>query len=104
MLTLDAAFERLGIALREAGYTLAADERPPDAPRDRMAVYRSPEMAMRIRWTETARLLALQVESDGQWVDFRRFGFGPAGLEESAVDSLVRAVRNEVGETSTDAD
>ena len=36
-------------------------------------------------------------------MDFSRLGFGPNGLEESAVAALVRAVQNEVGETSTDA-
>ena len=33
-----------------------------------------------------------------------RQGFGPKGLEDSAVDALVRKVGNEVGETSTDSD
>lgn len=104
MLTLDEAFARLATAFRQAGYAVATEEKPPDAPGDRLVVYRSPEMAVRVRWKEKARMLLLQLESDGQWVDFSRLGFGPGGLEESAVDSLVRAVRDEVGETSTDAD
>jgi len=37
-------------------------------------------------------------------IRFARLGFGPKGLEESAVDALVRKVGNEVGETSTDSD
>ena len=60
-------------------------------------------MTMRVYWTEKARLLKLQFEADGEWVDFTRLGFGPEGLEESAVEALVRTVQNEVGETSNDA-
>ncbi|MFN2386828.1 MAG: hypothetical protein ABR576_11195 [Thermoanaerobaculia bacterium] len=103
MLSLDAAFERIGTALRGMGYVLAKQEKPPESPGDRLAVFTSPNMSMRVSWTEKARLLALQFEADGKWVDFTRLGFGPRGLEESAVDSLVRAVQKEVGETSTDA-
>ena len=40
---------------------------------------------------------------EGEWVEFARRGFGPNGLEDTAVESLVRAVFNEVAETSTDA-
>ena len=47
-------------------------------------------------------MLSLQVEADGEWVDFAKRGFGPQGLEDTAVDALVRAIRNEVAETSTD--
>lgn len=104
MLSLDAAFERIATAFREMGYAFAKEERPPDASGDRLAVFTSPKMAMRVSWNGKARLLALQVEADGEWVDFTRIGFGPDGLEESAVAALVRAVRNEVGETSTDSD
>ena len=103
MLSLDAAFERIATAFREMGYALTKEERPPDSSGDRLAVFTSPDMSMRVYWTEKARLLALQVEADGEWVDFTRLGFGPGGLEESAVEALVRAVQKEVGETSTDA-
>jgi hypothetical protein len=103
MLSLDTAFERIGTALTQMGYTLAKDESPRDAPGDRLAVYHSPKMSMRVRWNEKARLMALQVQDGGEWVDFTRMGFGPKGLEESAVAAIVRAVQNEVGETSTDA-
>jgi len=103
MLSLDTAFERIGAAFGQMGYSLAKEERPSDSPGDRLAVFTSPNMSMRIRWTDRARLLALQVKADGEWVDFTKVGFGPGGLEESAVESLVRAVRNEVSETSTDA-
>jgi hypothetical protein len=61
-------------------------------------------MSVRVAWNGKARLLALQVDADGGWVDFARQGFGPKGLEDSAVDALVRKVGNEVGETSTDSD
>ena len=104
MLSLDAAFERIATAFREMGYASAKEGRPPDSSGDRLAVFTSPKMAMRVSWNGKARLLALQVEADGEWVDFSRIGFGPDGLEESAVSALVRAVRNEVGETSTDSD
>ena len=104
MLSVDAAFDRIGSALRQRGYQLEKEERPPDAPGDRMAVYASPDMSVRVRWKEKARVLALEVEADGAWTEFARRGFGPTGLEETAVEVLVRAVRNEVAETSTDAD
>jgi hypothetical protein len=103
MLTLDPAFERIGAALRGTGYVKNTQERPVESPGDRSAVFTSPTMSMRVYWTERARILALQFEQDGKWVDFSRLGFGPNGLEESAVAALVRAVQNEVGETSTDA-
>jgi hypothetical protein len=104
MLTLDAAFERIGAALRGTGYVRAKQEKPADSPGDRFEVFTSPTMSMRVYWTEKARLLTLQFEEDGKWVDFSRLGFGPRGLEESAVEGLVRAVQKEVGETSTDSD
>ena len=104
MLSLDAAFERIGTALNGTGYVLTKQEKPAESPGDRFAVFTSPTMAMRVYWTEKARLLTLQFDEDGKWVDFTRLGFGPRGLEESAVDALVRAVKNEVGETSTDSD
>jgi hypothetical protein len=61
-------------------------------------------MSVRILWKGKARLLTLQVEADGEWVEYARRGFGPNGLEDTAVESLVRAVGNEVAETSTDSD
>ena len=48
--------------------------------------------------------MALLVDADGGWVEFARRNFGPKGLEDTAVDALVRAIRNEVAETSTDSD
>lgn len=102
MLTLDEAFERIGAALQGTGYVLKKREKAGDSG-DRFEVFTSPTMSMRVYWTEKARLLTLQFEQDDKWVDFSRLGFGPRGLEESAVAALVRAVQNEVGETSTDA-
>ena len=104
MLNLDAAFDRIGSALRQKGYTFSKEQKPPDSPGDRLAVYTSPNISVRISWNDKARLLALQVEADGDWVEFARRGFGPKGLEDTAVDALVRAVGNEVAETSTDSD
>jgi len=104
MLTLDAAFDRIGSALQQKGYTFSKVQKPPDSPGDRLAVYKSPNISVRISWNDKARLLALQVEADGDWVEFARRGFGPKGLEDTAVDALVRAVGNEVAETSTDSD
>jgi hypothetical protein len=104
MLTLDAAFDRIGSALQHKGYTFSKEQKPPDSPGDRLAVYTSPNISVRISWNDKARLLALQVEADGDWVEFARRGFGPKGLEDTAVDALVRAVGNEVAETSTDSD
>jgi len=104
MLTVDGAFDRIGSTLREKGYSIAKEENPSEATGDRVAVYTSSEMAVRVCWDGKARLLALQIDADGGWVDFARLGFGPKGLEESAVDALVRKVGNEVGETSTDSD
>jgi hypothetical protein len=102
MLTVDAAFERLGTALRQRGYTFSREETP-EAAGDRLSVYTSPNMAVRIFWFNKARLLILQVKVEGEWVEFARRGFGPNGLEDTAVEALVRAVFNEVAETSTDA-
>ena len=104
MLTLDAAFDRIGSALQQKGYTIAREERPTDSSGDRLAVFTSPNVSVRVFWNGKARLLALQVEADGDWVEFARRGFGPRGLEDTAVDALVRAVGNEVAETSTDSD
>lgn len=103
MLTIDGAFDRIGSVLKDKGYSVAKEQNPPHAG-DRVAVFTSSEMAVRVCWDEKARLLALQIDADGGWVDFARLGFGPKGLEESAVDALVRKVGNEVGETSTDSD
>ena len=103
MLTVDGAFDRIGSALKQRGYVFAEEERSTDSG-DRVSVYRSPEMAVRVAWNGKARLLTVQIDSDGDWVDFARHGFGPKGLEDSAIDALVRKVGNEVGETSTDSD
>jgi hypothetical protein len=104
MLTVDGAFDRIGSALREKGYTLAKEEKAADPSGDRVTVFSSPNMSVRVSWNGKARLLALQIDADGGWVDFARHGFGPNGLEDSTVDALVRKVGNEVGETSTDSD
>ena len=104
MLTLDAAFDRIGLALKQKGYSFVKQEKPSDSPEDRAAVYKTQNMSVRILWSSKARMLALQVDAEEGWVDFARHGFGPKGLEDSAVDALVRAVGNEVGETSTDSD
>ena len=104
MLTIDGAFDRIGTALRQRGYTFAAEEKSPDPSGDRFAVYTSPGMAARVSWKGNARMLVLEVDGDGGWVEFARRSFGPKGLEETTVDALVRAVGNEVGETSTDSD
>jgi hypothetical protein len=103
MLTVDAAFDRIGSALRQRGYAFVKEEKPPESSGDRLAFYTSPNMAVKITWLEKARLLILHVEVEGEWVEFSRRGFGPAGLEDTAVEALVRAVFNEVAETSTDA-
>ena len=84
MLTVDGAFDRIGSVLREKGYSVTKDEKAPDDSGDRVSVFTSPNMAVRVAWNGKARLLALQVDS--------------------AVDALVRKVGNEVGETSTDSD
>jgi hypothetical protein len=104
MLTVDGAFDRIGSALREKGYEFTKEEKSSDSSGDRLALFTSPNMSVRVLWNGSARLLALQVDHDGGWVDFARHGFGPKGLEDSAVDALVRKVGNEVGETSTDSD
>lgn len=102
MLTVDAAFERIGSVLRQMGYTLTSDHKGTDAPDDRRVEYTSPNMSVRLHWTGKARLLVLQVKIDKDWIEFARRGFGSAGLEDSAVESLVRALHKEVEETSTD--
>ena len=80
------------------------EEKPSDPSGDRTAVYKSPSMSVRIHWSGKARMLALQVEADEGWVEFAKRAFGPKGLEDTAVEALVRAVGNEVAETSTDLD
>lgn len=102
MLTVDTAFDRLGTALRQRGYTFTKEETP-EVEGDRLSLYTSPNMAVRLFWVNRARLLILQVKVEGEWVEFARRGFGPNGLEDTAVEALVRAVFNEVAETSTDA-
>src|SRR5580765_3216879 len=102
MLSVDAAFDRLDSALRQMGYTAVKGESPSDPSADRLAAYKRRNMSVRVAWSDKARMLSLQVEADGEWVDFAKRGFGPQGLEDTAVDALVRAIRNEVAETSTD--
>jgi hypothetical protein len=104
MMSVDAAFDRIGSALRQRGYALEKEDKPSGGSGDRSVVFTSQDMSVRIGWSDKARLLILQVEVDGEWVEFARRGFGPKGLEDTAVEALVRAVRNEVAETSTDAD
>jgi hypothetical protein len=104
MLTVDGAFDRIGSALREKGYTFAKEEKGSDSSGDRQAIFTARDMKVRVGWNDKARLLTVQIDADGGWVDFARHGFGPKGLEDSAVDALVRKVGNEVGETSTDSD
>jgi hypothetical protein len=104
MMSLDAAFDRIGSALRQMGYAFAKEEKPADAAGDRVALFTRPNFSVRVRWYGSARMLALQVDTNGEWVDFAKRSFGPSGLEETAVEALVRAVRNEVAETSTDSD
>lgn len=104
MLTPDAAFDRIGLALQEKGYTATEEDISSDGSGDRSTVFRSPEMSVRVSWNGKARLLKMQIDADSGWVDFARQGFGPRGLDDAAVDALVRKVSNEVGETSTDSD
>ena len=103
MMSVDEAFDRISSALRQRGYASGGAENPP-TPSDRVAVFNSPDMSVRVIWKEAARLLTLEVDANGEWVEFARRAFGPKGLEDTAVEALVRAVRNEVAETSTDAD
>jgi hypothetical protein len=102
MMSVDAAFDRIGSALQQRGYSRMKEETP--SPGFRVASYSSQDMAVRVRWNEKSRVLALEVEANGEWAEFARRAFGPQGLEDTAVEALVRAVRNEVAETSTDAD
>lgn len=104
MLTVDGAFDRIGSALKQRGYAFVTEETSSDPSGDRLAVFTSPSMSVRVSWNGGARMLVLQVDNDGDWVEFARRNFGPRGLEESTVDALVRAVGNEVSETSTDSD
>ena len=103
MLSLDTAFDRIGSALRQRGYAFARAETETDSG-DRFAIFHSPNTTVRVFWKGKARLLILQVQINGEWVEFARRGFGPMGLEDTAVEALVRAVSNEVAETSTDSD
>ncbi len=103
MLTVDAAFDRIGSALRQRSYAFVKEEKPPDSPGDRVSYFQSPNMSVKVSWIERAHLMTLHVQVEGEWVEFSRRGFGPNGLEDTAVEALVRAVFNEVAETSTDA-
>jgi hypothetical protein len=102
MLTVDDAFRRIAMALRDIGYRQLDSGAHPEAPDGRMAQFVSPDMSIRLLWNGKERVLILQVEAEGEWVEFARRQVGEGGLETAAVDSLVRAVRNEVDETSTD--
>ncbi len=104
MLTVDGAFDRIGSALQQKGYRFTKEEKDSDSSADRLTVFTSPDMSVRVCWNDKARLLVLEVDADGNWVEFARRNFGPKGLEETTVDALVRAVGNEVAETSTDSD
>src|SRR5262245_27834555 len=104
MLTLDSAFDRITTALRQRGYTLEKEEKSSDSSGDRSATFSSPNMAVQVAWKGKARMMALLVDAEGGWVEFARRNFGPKGLEDTSVDALVRAIRNEVAETSTDSD
>ena len=103
-MSLDTAFDRLSLALLQKGYSFVKEAKPPDPSADRFAAFKSPDMSVRVYWHGKARMLALQVENDGNWTEFAKRSFGPKGLEDTAVETLVRAVRNEVAETSTDSD
>ena len=102
MLSLDAAFDRIGSAFQKMGYA-ASEVTPPDASGNRQAVYTLPTMSVRICSYGRARLLTVQVKVDGEWVDFAKRGVGPEGLDETAVEALVHKVRDEVDETSSDS-
>lgn len=102
MLSLDAAFDRIGSAFRQMGYA-AGEETPPDASGNRTAVFTLPSMSVRVCAYGRAHLLTIQVKVDSEWVDFTKRGIGAEGIEESAVEALVHKVRDEVDETSSDA-
>ncbi len=102
MLTVDAAFDRIGSALQQTGHIAGKEEKPSDSPGNRLVTFTSPNMSVRVSWREKARLLLLEVKVEQEWVEFARRSFGPKGLEEATVDALVRAVHTEVAETSTD--
>ena len=102
MLSLDAAFDRIGTTLLQLGYK-AKEKTPPDSSGNQVAIFSAPDdMAVRVCSYGRARLLTIQVEADGEWIDFAKRGVGPEGLQEAAVEALVHSLRNEVDETSTD--
>ena len=47
MLTLDEAFDRIGSALKQKGYSFVKQEKPSDSPGDRAAVYKTQNMSVR---------------------------------------------------------
>jgi hypothetical protein len=102
MLSLDAAFDRIGSAFREMGYA-ATEVTASDDSGNRQAVFTLPNMSVRICAYGRARLLTVQVKVDGEWVDFAKRGIGAEGIDESAVEALVHKVRDEVDETSNDS-
>ena len=62
MMTVDAAFDRIGSALRQRGYTFVREEKPRDASGDRSAVFKSPAMSVQVGWKGKARLMTLEVD------------------------------------------
>ena len=102
MLSLDAAFDRIGSAFHALGYAATDVDaaRRLGKPPGRLHAAEPP---VRICSYGRARLLTVQVKVDGEWVDFAKRGVGPEGLDESAVEALVHKVRDEVDETSSDA-
>jgi hypothetical protein len=101
MMTVDAAFDRLGSTLRQRGYAFVKEDRSSE---DRYAIFKSPDMSVRISWKGKARLMTLEVDAESGWAEFARRSFGPRGLEDTSVEALVRAIGSEVSETSTDSD
>ena len=72
MMTVDAAFDRIGSALRQRGYTFVREEKPRGSSGDRSAVFKSPAMSVLVGWKGKARLMTLEVDSDSGWVEFAR--------------------------------
>jgi hypothetical protein len=102
MLSVDAAFDRIRKTFRKMGYEFLREEKPTSSPGDRLDFFKAPNMSVRVVWRGRPQLLLLEVEADGEWVEFARRAASPQGLEDAAVESLIHAVRNEVDETSTD--
>ena len=101
MLSLDAAFDRIGSGPPAAGIRLERRRRRPTRRRPARRLHVAEHVGAHL--LDGRRAADAQVKVDGEWVEFARRGFGPDGLEDTAVEALVRAVFNEVAETSTDA-